>query len=74
MIRLILALAMTFMVGCVSLVENLPDFQDGTWQNCTYTKGGKTKGPFPFQIPPGLQVPNISDAVDINCVPIKKVE
>lgn len=65
----VLAVSLGF-AGCAALGIESPDFQDGTWSNCTYTKDGKTKGPFPIQIPPGLQVPNVSEGVTVSCEPI----
>lgn len=70
---LLVSLGFIFLSGCTTLGDGkltVPNFQDGTWSSCTYTKDGKLKGPYPFQIPPGMPIPNIVEGIDVKCTPI----
>lgn len=75
MIRMISALMILFFLSaCASLGIEPPNFADGTWSDCTFTKndGATFKGPLQLGGAP-MEFTN-PDGIKIKCVPMPKAE
>lgn len=74
LLRLFLITIITIgLSGCASLGIPMPDFQDGTWSSCTYSKPNGTSFTGPLQLGGAPLVFTKPNGTKVECVPIPKV-
>ena len=72
-IRMISALTVAFFLSaCASLGIDPPDFSDGTWSNCTFTKKDGTTFTGPLQLGGAPMEFTDLDGIKVKCSPMTK--
>lgn len=66
----LILIAISFLLGCATIGIDPPNFQDGTWSSCTYTKKDGTTFTGPLQLggaPLEFTKPN---GTKVKCIPM----